>query len=196
MRARVLAAVYQLVSPIGGVFCFFLIEGFGRRGLMLISAGGNAICMALVAGLGSQPQNAMAMHGAVVFIFVYHFTFVLGLGSIPFLYMAEIAPLSMRATINGVSTSVFWAFCFLIAEISPIAFEAIGWRFFIVFAGLNVVIMALVYFFFPETAGRSLEEVDQIFISSKDVWETVWVAKRLSKSVPKASRPESEAKAV
>ncbi|CEJ53939.1 hypothetical protein PMG11_00270 [Penicillium brasilianum] len=184
VTSRVLAASYQLVSLIGGTFCIFTVEAFGRRGLMLAGATGNAICLALVAGLGSQPTNKVAMHAAVVFIFLYHFTFIIGFGGVAFLYVGEIAPLKMRATINGISVGTFWALNVLIAEITPIAFNAISWHLFIIFAGLNAVMVVLVYFLIPETAGRSLEEVDQIFVSSKSIWDSVWVARRFPRSVP------------
>lgn len=183
MTSRVLAASYQLVSIVGGTVCIVTVEAFGRRGLMLAGAAGNAICLALVAGLGSQPTNKVAMHIAVVFIFLYHFTFIIGFGGVSFLYVGEIAPLKMRATINGISVGTFWALNVLIAEITPIAFNAISWRLFIIFAGLNAVMVVLVYFLIPETAGRSLEEVDQIFVSSNSIWDSVWVARRLPRSV-------------
>jgi hypothetical protein len=38
-----------------------------------------------------------------------------------------------------------------------------------------------VYFFFPETNGRHLEEVDQIFIQSKNVFDSVPVARLMEK---------------
>ena len=34
---------------------------------------------------------------------------------------------------------------------------------FVVFASLNAFIIPVVYFFFPETAGRSLEDMDVVF---------------------------------
>ena len=37
------------------------------------------------------------------------------------------------------------------------------------------------YFFYPETAGRSLEEIDAIFAESKSIFDTVQVAKRMPK---------------
>lgn len=39
--------------------------------------------------------------------------------------------------------------------------------------------MPIVYFFYPETAGRSLEEIDEIFAASKTVFDPVRVAKTL-----------------
>ena len=35
----------------------------------------------------------------------------------------------------------------------------------------------IVYFLYPETAGKSLEEIDAIFTESKSIFETVQVAK-------------------
>lgn len=39
----------------------------------------------------------------------------------------------------------------------------------------------IVYFFYPETAGRSLEEIDAIFAESKSIFDTVKVAQRMPK---------------
>lgn len=39
----------------------------------------------------------------------------------------------------------------------------------------------IVYFFYPETSGRSLEEIDAIFAESKSIFDTVQVAKQMPK---------------
>ncbi|KAJ5219431.1 sugar transporter [Penicillium cinerascens] len=192
VKSRILAAIYQLITLIAGAVCVYTIEGFGRRGLMLASAAGNAVCLALVAALGSQPNNPRAMDGAVVFIFLFHFSYVIGYGGIPFLYAAELSPLKMRATINGISMGTYWIFCILITEITPYLFQSLEWRFFIIFAGLNVVMMGVVYFLFPETAGRTLEEIDRIFMTSDSIWDTVKAARQLPRSVPDRSRHGKE----
>ena len=41
--------------------------------------------------------------------------------------------------------------------------------------------MPCIWFFFPETAGRSLEEIDEIFALSQSIWDPVKVARRLPK---------------
>lgn len=38
------------------------------------------------------------------------------------------------------------------------------------------------YFFYPETAGRSLEEIDAIFVESKSIFDTVQVARRVPRA--------------
>lgn len=67
---------------------------------------------------------------------------------------------------------------FLIAEVSPIAFTSIGEKYFIVFAVMNIVSAVTIYFFYPETAGCSLEEIDEIFIQSKSIFDPVKVARQ------------------
>lgn len=46
----------------------------------------------------------------------------------------------------------------------------------------NVANPAGVYFFFPETNGRHLEEVDEIFLQSKSIFDTVSVARHLPRA--------------
>ena len=43
--------------------------------------------------------------------------------------------------------------------------------------GSNAAIVPVVYFFYPETAYRSLEEMDTIFHKTKHWWQVVHVAK-------------------
>lgn len=175
----VLAAVYQLVGPLGGIFCVFKIERLGRRVLLLGSAIGNAACLALVAGLGTQADNPLAMRGAVFFIFLFHFSYIIGFGAIPYLYATEIAPLHLRTTINSFSISINWAVSIILTAVTPIAFNSMGQTYFVIFAGCNALMIPVIYYMFPETAGRSLEEMDKIFTLSRGVLDVVKIARLL-----------------
>ncbi|KAJ3551710.1 hypothetical protein NPX13_g11297 [Xylaria arbuscula] len=79
------------------------------------------------------------------------------------LYPAEIVPLKIRAPANALSTSANWIFNFIVVIITPIAFNNIGYQTYIIFAVINAFMVPSVYFFYPETAYRSLEEMDTIF---------------------------------
>ncbi|CAA7259651.1 unnamed protein product [Cyclocybe aegerita] len=70
------------------------------------------------------------------------------------------------------------------------AFENISWRTYIIFAVLNAAIIPPVYFFFPETAGRSLEDMDVIFaLAHREGVSPVSVS--LRRDVPMAGSPEA-----
>lgn len=65
--------------------------------------------------------------------------------------------------------------------ITPVAFANIQWRTYVVFAVINAFMVPCVYFFFPETAGRSLEEMDEIFHDAhgfKGAFDVVHIAKQ------------------
>lgn len=48
-------------------------------------------------------------------------------------------------------------------QITPPAINNIGWRTYIIFAVLNALWVPIIYFFFPETKGLELEDVDCLF---------------------------------
>lgn len=51
----------------------------------------------------------------------------------------------------------------MVVMITPVAFSSIGYQTYIIFAVINAFIVPVVYVFYPETAYRSLEEMDHIF---------------------------------
>lgn len=137
---------------------------------------------------------------------IYFKTNCLRFLGLTFLYASEIAPLSVRVPVTSISTGTAWLFNFMVAEVTPVGFSTIGYRFYIVWAVLNLCLILPckfqslrqrlhsihpaksghadnfligVYFFFPETSGRSLEEVDEIFESTSSVFSAVSVANKL-----------------
>ncbi|PWY79012.1 MFS sugar transporter [Aspergillus eucalypticola CBS 122712] len=177
--ARILAAAMGLTQPLGGFLAFFTIDRLGRRVLMLWSAVGMSASMAILAGTTSRSDDTAALVVAVVFLFVFEFIFTVGYSGLTFLYATEVAPLQLRAAISAVSTAAVWTFNFLLAEVTPVGFDAIGYQYYIIFAVLNAAIVPIVYFFFPETNGRSLEEIDEIFLQSKSVFDPPRLARTL-----------------
>jgi hypothetical protein len=62
--------------------------------------------------------------------------------------------------------------------ITPVAFTSVGYKTYIIFAVINgALILPVTYFFYPETAYRSLEEMDNIFVKTNSIFSAVSVAK-------------------
>src|SRR3954470_22907665 len=123
--------------------------------------------MAILAAMNYLAQNDKGGNGppvvAAIFLFVFNTFFAIGWLGMTWLYPAEIVPLRIRASANGLSTSANWIFNFMVVMITPVSFSSIGYKTYIIFAVINAFILPVVYFFYPETAYRSLEEMDHIF---------------------------------
>ncbi|MCJ1477906.1 hypothetical protein MMC13_006580 [Lambiella insularis] len=154
----------------------FTIEKFGRRQLMLFGAAGMSLSMVVLA-ISTSFNNASGGKAAAVFLFVFNTFFAIGWLGMTWLYPAEIVPLRIRAPANALSTSANWAFNFMVVMITPVSFSSIRYKTYIIFAVINAFIIPVVYFFYPETAYRSLEEMDAIFRKSTGWCDVVKVSK-------------------
>lgn len=81
------------------------------------------------------------------------------------LYPAEINPLRTRTNANAVSTTSNWLFNFAVVQFTPPFLDATAWGCFLFFAVMNALFIPVIWFFYIETAGRTLEEIDLIFAS-------------------------------
>ena len=64
----------------------------------------------------------------------------------------------------------------MVVMVTPVAFASIGYKTYIIFAVINAFMVPCVYFFFPETAYRSLEEMDEIFHKTTNPFDVVKIA--------------------
>lgn len=180
---------------------FLTVDRLGRKPLFMAACGGMSLSMAGLAGTAWAIENSAAHHssfgasvGATFFLFLYMAFFPLGFVGANFLYGAEIAPQGLRIHLASVGTATHWLFNFVIAEITPVAFVTITWRYYIVYAVIGAVSVPLVYFLFPETKGLSLEDMDRLFSEPARFWEVPAHARRFRTS--SAAQIENEGKVI
>jgi len=109
------------------------------------------------------PNTPSAAKGAAVGLFTYIAFFGATWLPLPWLYPAEINPIKTRARANAVSTCSNWLFNFAVVMFTPPMLANIGWGTYLFFAAMNAIFFPIIYFFYPETKQRSLEEIDIIF---------------------------------
>jgi MFS family permease len=188
---RLLAAVNGTEYFLASIPAMFLVERVGRRKLLLFGTIGQAATMATLAGVNSHTETGFQIAG-IVFLFVFNTFFALGWLGTSWLYPAEIVPLRIRAPANALSTSANWIFNFIVVMITPIAFNNIGYKTYVIFAVINAFIVPCVYFLYPETAGRTLEEMDSIFHKVHG-WEGALMVVQKARTEPKWSERSREA---
>ena len=58
----------------------------------------------------------------------------------------------------------------MVVEITPPGIESLGWQFYIIWTVFNASFVPIVYLFYPETADRTLEDMDRLFRENHDVF--------------------------
>ncbi|KAL6245174.1 hypothetical protein RBB50_007949 [Rhinocladiella similis] len=160
-----------------------LIDRVGRRPLLLSMISLMAVVMGVQSGLIYQvqyntPSAKAAGRAAAAMLFVFQGAFTVGFQATVWVYPTEILPLRLRQRGSSVSTACNWIFNYMIVQITPIAISNIGYRTYIIFAILNACWVPIIYFFFPETKGFELEDVDRLFAQEGSV-----TARRMSRPI-------------
>lgn len=151
-----------------------VIDRLGRRKSLIISFIIQGVSLFIVAALiktaedvrvSSPGRSETLGQAAASFVFIYLWFFCM-FNIVPvWLYGTEIFPQDVRA--KGYSFTVLgWAVgCGMTTFLIPIMLSGIGWWTFIFFGVMNVVVLPIIYFFYVEPAGHSLEEVNLLFVS-------------------------------
>ncbi|KFY18680.1 hypothetical protein V493_08424 [Pseudogymnoascus sp. VKM F-4281 (FW-2241)] len=168
----VVAAVNATCYAAFSTTSWFLIERVGRRALFLWGTVGQCLAMVITfaclipSGIGQEtttPAAKEAAKGGVFGLFVFIIVFGATWLPLPWLYPAEVNPIKTRGKANAISTCTNWLFNFVVVMVTPIMVANIGWATYLVFAIINACFLPVIFFFYPETQGRSLEEIDIIF---------------------------------
>ncbi|KAK6953079.1 hypothetical protein Daesc_005379 [Daldinia eschscholtzii] len=157
----------QIFNWLVATFCgALMVDCLGRRTLFLLSGVGMLCSYIVWTGLTSAfvTGHSEGMGRAVVaFIFIYYFFYDIAWTPMLQAYTVEIYPYTLRG--RGLSFTLITSFVGLIVgnQVNPIAMKEIGWRYYIVFCCLLTFLLILVWFFFPETKGHTLEEIRDVF---------------------------------
>ncbi|OLN86688.1 High-affinity glucose transporter 5 [Colletotrichum chlorophyti] len=149
------------------VYCtigLWLLDRVGRVKPLIVSASGLAAAL-LVNAVQAQylnENNANQLRSMVAMNFVFSM-FYTPLGIISWVYPAEIFPVEVRALGNAITTFTNWTVNLVFAQFSPSALSSIGFKYFYVFFVFNLIAMVCYIFFYPETKGRTLEQMDELF---------------------------------
>jgi sugar porter (SP) family MFS transporter len=162
-RGKLIAAGFVTTFTVAAFVPLFLVDRIGRRVLFMVGASGMSISMAVLAGTGGHSHLAPV---ALAFMFVYACSYAIGYLGLPFLYANEIAPLRHQAPISAISVTGQWLGQFVVGQITPPGTANLGSHYWIIFAVFNAGFLPIIYLFFPETNGKSLEDIDEMWESS------------------------------
>ncbi|KAF1353139.1 general substrate transporter [Delphinella strobiligena] len=158
----ILGGCTSLTYFAGSFIPLWTCDRFGRRALLMFSAAGLCFCFAVVSILLSR-NTVDCAYGAIAFIFLFQVFLGIGYLPIPWFYPSEVTTTRIRSKGQAFGGFINWMCVFCVVQITPIAIENINWHIFIIFACFCAMWIPIVYFFFPETAGLGLEDIDHLF---------------------------------
>ncbi|KAI3547569.1 lactose permease [Colletotrichum filicis] len=162
----ILNIVYSVIGWVFSTAGSRLHDVVGRRKMLISTTAGMTVCLALVAGCSAAYTdygNKMASTVSIVFIFVFGAIFATGFTPMQPIYPAEVVSNKMRAKAMGTFKLTAGAAGFLNTFVGPIALSNIGYWFYVFFVAWDSFEMVFMYFFFVETKGFTLEELDEVF---------------------------------
>ncbi|GAA5957074.1 hypothetical protein JCM10213_003536 [Rhodosporidiobolus nylandii] len=163
-----LAGGLNTIGIIGTIISAQIVDRFGRRKCLMGGSLGLAIVNLIAASLyeASLHNRSLASSiapAAVAMLFLFNLFYAATWGTIAFLIPTEIFPSEMRSQGNGFGITGWAIGVGMTVLVNPIMFGSIGSRTYFLFTALNLLWIPTVFYFYPETAGRSLESLTHLF---------------------------------
>ncbi|KAH8718549.1 Lactose permease [Beauveria bassiana] len=113
--------------------------------------------------------DANASRACLAMIFLFGAVFSIGVTPLQGLYIVEVLSFEQRAKGMAFGNLAVNAAGLLNQFAWPVSMAKIGWRTYIIFIIWDAIMTVWVYFVLPETKGRTLEELDEIFAAKNPV---------------------------
>ncbi len=133
-----------------------LIDKIGRKTLLLIGAVGMTFCLAGVATVFFTHQHQSLL---VWLLVAYIAFFAISSGAVIWVYISEVFPNRVRSKGQSLGSSTHWVMNALISGVFPVLAVRSGAYPFVFFSAMMALQFFVVLFFFPETKGITLEEM-------------------------------------
>lgn len=157
----------------------YVVEHFGRRNSLMVGATWMFICFMIWASIGhfaldleNPPNTPQAGTAMIVFTCFFIVGFATTWGPIVWAICGEMYPARYRAVCIGLATAANWTWNFLISFFTPFISSSIDFAYGYVFAGCCFAAVLVVFFFVNETQGRTLEEVDTMYVLHVKPWKS------------------------
>lgn len=213
--ANLLASSIQyVINVVMTIPAILFVDRWGRRPTLLVGATLMAFWMylngALLAvhgvvvpgGIDNVAAQSMRISGApakalIASTYLFVASFAPTWGPVSWIYPPELFPLRLRGKGVALATSGNWAFNTALGLFTPEAFANIRWRTYILFGVFNTCMLIHVFFLFPETAGKTLEETEAMFEDPSGIpyiGTPAWKTRVVTRLVDAAERGDIEAK--
>ncbi|RAO73330.1 uncharacterized protein BHQ10_009342 [Talaromyces amestolkiae] len=164
----------------------YYMDSWGRRRPMIVGGVGMGVAMMLIGvimktkgdpiydPLTKKTNFTFADHNAsnatVAFVYIYVMFFALTWACVAWVYPPELFSMNMRGRGTSMSSATNWFVNFWFALYIPTAMDKISWKLYLIFMALCFLMAIVVFLYYPESAGKTLEEMDFLFTPDRTPW--------------------------
>ncbi|KAJ3534080.1 hypothetical protein NM208_g7696 [Fusarium decemcellulare] len=164
----IMSGVLNIIQLIGVFSSLWTLDRFGRKTILLAGSVLTVLPLVIIAVMVGLFSDSWPTHRAegwtsVAFLLFYMLVFGGSWAPTPWAVPAEVFPSSLRAKGVAISTCSNWINNFIIGLITPPLVQATGFGAYVFFAVFGLLSFAFVWFYVPETRGKTLEEMDSVF---------------------------------
>ncbi|KAK1222994.1 hypothetical protein PQX77_014140 [Marasmius sp. AFHP31] len=158
-KSLLLAAIYGTVGLIMNIISIQLLDRSDLFGLAKYFGGGS---------------NKVGAGFAILGIYMFTSIYYIFLNSTTWLYGVEVVPLFLRSKITGLASLSHFVVNIGVTQAGPSAFANIGENYYYVFVVTTSIFFIGIFFFFPETKGKTLEMIaadfgDKVVVAGGEV---------------------------
>ncbi|KAH9238593.1 hypothetical protein K456DRAFT_1827817 [Colletotrichum gloeosporioides 23] len=164
------SGLYGSVAPVACFLSLFFVDRIGRKKILIFSSSLLSVCYMIITILAAVyparsgfPTNEAAQRGLIACIFAVSANYSALLGPMTWIIPPEVFTTELRAKANAIVQVIHYSISLVITQCSPIALAEVGWKYYILFILTNAICAVVFALFYPETRGKSLEEIDEIF---------------------------------
>jgi sugar porter (SP) family MFS transporter len=163
-----LSVGFGMMGPIANAICLCYIDKIGRKPPLFWVSCALTVDMVLLMVFskyygGTEVTNRVGQGFTIAWIFLFSFIFSLGYNANQLVYIAEIFPTALRSRATAICCFMGTGAAILLNQLSPMAFQAIGWKYYSLFIAADIFAGFCFFFFYPETKGKTLEEMAELF---------------------------------
>ena len=146
-----------------------VVDRLGRKPLMILGSAGMGISLTFL-GLAAYLQKTELW--VLTFMLMYIASFAIAIGPVTWVLLSEIFPTKVRGRAMAIATLLLWLANYIVSQTFPILDEHPflvatfhhGFAFWL-YAAMCLVLIFVVWRWVPETKGKTLEEIEQYWLS-------------------------------
>ncbi|KAK0634058.1 general substrate transporter [Immersiella caudata] len=158
-------------SLINATIIAMFVTRFKRRHMYMLSATAMCLCFCAITislermqvALDAGGSNAAAGISGLFFYFAFSPCYNIGNNALTYTYLVELWPYSHRSRGIGVQQIFGKLAGFFSTNVNSIALTAIKWKYLAIYCGWIAFEFIIIFFLYPETSGRTLEELAFLF---------------------------------